>query len=95
MTITEQHKILSEIFLKCSKNDSLKQHFKSTPKIVLVEHGFDVPDDIEIKVVENTDRKVYITLPAHPGMQDELSYSDLQTAPCIFGMCKPKGSTGN
>ena len=38
----------------------------SDPKGVLKEHGLDVPDGIDVKVVENAADCVHITLPAPP-----------------------------
>ena len=38
----------------------------SDPKAVLKEHGLDVPDNMDVKVVENADDCVHITLPAPP-----------------------------
>ena len=38
----------------------------SDPKAVLAEHGIDVPDGINVNVVENSDNTVHITLPKMP-----------------------------
>lgn len=94
--LTEQRQGLGSIFSKCWSDEAFKQRFLSNPKAVLTEHGFEVPDDLDIGVVENSDQKVFITLPvpSHPSKSD-LSEHDLQIAPCRWGMCKPKGSTGN
>ena len=41
---------------------------------VLEEHDLDVPDGIDVKVVENTDDGVHITIPARPNadLSDDL-----------------------
>ena len=38
----------------------------SDPKAVLAEHGMDVPDGRDVKVVENVDNDVCIMTPASP-----------------------------
>ena len=47
---------------------------------VLQEYGLDVPDGIDVKVVENADDCVHITLPAPPAAGGELSDEDLEKA---------------
>ncbi|MCP5113854.1 MAG: NHLP leader peptide family natural product precursor [bacterium] len=47
-------------------DDTLKQQLVEDPATVLKEHGLEVPADVEIRVVENTDRVHYLTLPARP-----------------------------
>ena len=46
------------------------------PKAVLAEYGMDVPDGMDVNIVENTDNTVHITLPIKPSgdlTDDELS----------------------
>ena len=50
------------------------------PKGVLKEHGLDVPDGIDVKVVENTDKTVHITLPAPSAVRMSLSDSEISQA---------------
>ena len=50
------------------------------PKAVLKEHGLDVPDGIDVKVVENADDCVHITLPAPPASHGTLSDEELSAA---------------
>ena len=50
------------------------------PKAVLKEHGLDVPDGIDVKVVENADDCVHITLPAPPAGDHDLSDDELSNA---------------
>lgn len=35
----------------------------SGPKAVVAEHGIEVPDNIEVNVVENSDNSVHVTIP--------------------------------
>jgi hypothetical protein len=58
----------------------------SDPKAVLAEHGMNVPDGMDVKVVENADNCVHITMPAPPSGHMELSDEELSKAAggCIF-----------
>ena len=57
---------------------SLKERLLGNPGAVLGEHGLDVPEGVEVRVVENTDAVCYLTLPAKPaGDPSELSADEL------------------
>ena len=78
--MTEQQNKLAELFAACWKDDALKQRFMSDPKVVLAEHGMDVPEGMNVKVVENVDNTVHITLPLAPEGHQELSDAELSAA---------------
>jgi hypothetical protein len=78
--MTEERNQLAELFAACWKDESLKQRFMSDPKAVLAEYGMDVPDGIDVKVVENSDNTVHITMPAPPDGHHELSDEELSAA---------------
>jgi len=78
--MTEQKNALAELFTACWKDEALKARFMADPKAVLKEHGMDVPEGIDVKVVQNADDCVHITLPAPPAASDELSDDDLDQA---------------
>ena len=52
----------------------------SDPKAVLAEYGMEVPDGMDVKVVENADNCVHITMPAPPSGSVELSDEELSNA---------------
>ena len=78
--MTEQRDQLADLFAACWKDEALKARFMADPKAVMKEHGLDVPDGIDVKVVENADDCVHITLPAPPARPMDLSDDDLQGA---------------
>ena len=78
--MTEQKNALAQLFAACWKDEALKARFMSDPKAVLKEHGLDVPDGIDVKVVENADDCVHITLPAPPAGDNDLSDEELSNA---------------
>ena len=61
--MTEERNQLAQLFAACWKDEALKQRFMNDPKAVLAEHGMPVPDGMDVKVVENADNCVHITMP--------------------------------
>jgi hypothetical protein len=78
--MTEQKNALAQLFAACWKDEALKARFMSDPKSVLAEYGMPVPDGIDVKVVENADDCVHITLPAAPAGAGALSDDELSNA---------------
>ena len=78
--MTDQKNALAQLFAACWKDEALKARFMADPKAVLKEHGLDVPDGIDVKVVENADDCVHITLPAPPAGDMDLSDDELSNA---------------
>jgi hypothetical protein len=54
--------------------------WKESNGAVLAEHGMDVPEGINVNVVENTDNTVHVTLPAAPTANGDLSDEELANA---------------
>ena len=85
--MTEQKNQLASLFAACWKDEALKARFMADPKAVLAEYGMDVPDGMNVKVVENADNCVHITMPAPPTGSMELSDEELSNAAggcCVF-----------
>ena len=78
--MTEQKNALAQLFAACWKDDALKARFMRYPKSVLAEYDMPVPDGIDVKVVENADDCVHITLPAAPAGSGDLSDDELSNA---------------
>jgi hypothetical protein len=78
--MTEQKNALAQLFAACWKDEALKARFMSDPKSVMAEYDMPVPDGIDVKVVENADDCVHITLPAAPAGAGDLSDDDLRDA---------------
>ena len=78
--MTEQRNAMAELFAACWKDEALKARFMSDPKAVLAEHGIDVPDNMNVNVVENSDNTVHITMPKAPGAAMDLSDEELAGA---------------
>ena len=78
--MTEQKNALAQLFAACWKDEALKARFMSDPKSVLKDYGLEVPDGMDVKVVENADDCVHITLPAAPAGAGDLSDDELSNA---------------
>ena len=78
--MTDETNKMNTLIAACWKDDALKQRFLSDPHAVLAEHGMDVPEGINVNVVENTDNTVHVTLPAAPEGHQDLSDEELENA---------------
>lgn len=78
--MTEQTNLLAKLFAACWKDADLKARFQSNPAQVLAEYGMEVPEGIDVIVVENSDSTVHITLPPSPVHHNELSDDELTNA---------------
>ena len=78
--MTEQQNKIAELFAACWKDDALKARFMADPASVLREYGMPVPEGVDVKVIENADNCVHITLPAAPTDAMELSDAELSSA---------------
>ena len=82
--MTEQKNALAQLFAACWKDEALKARLMADPRAVLKEHGLDVPDGIDVKVVENADDCVHITMPAPPVGHEAVSDAELRS---VAGGC--------
>ena len=85
--MTEQRNQLADLFAACWKDEALKQRFMADPKAVLAEYGMDVPDGMDVNIVENTDNTVHITMPAPPSGGMDLSDDELSNAAGGINAC--------
>ena len=79
-SMAEHKNKLAQVFAACWKDEALKARLMADPKAVLKEHGLDVLDGIDVKVVENADDCVHITLPTQPAGHQDLSDDELRVA---------------
>ena len=78
--MTNETNKMNTLIAACWKDDALKQRFLSDPHAVLAEHGMEVPEGMNVNVVENTDTTVHVTLPAAPDAHTDLSDEELENA---------------
>lgn len=70
--------------VKAASDDGLKTRLKANPDAVLKENGLDVPDGLEVRVVENTPTQYCLTLPTKPN-QEQAELSDEDVARVVGG----------
>lgn len=75
--MTEQKDKLAELFTACWQDEAVKARFMADPMSVLKERGLEIPEGIDVKVVENGEDRVHITIPAAPAGHDHLSDEEL------------------
>ena len=68
-----------EFLNKVWTDAAFRARLESDPKAVLKEMGGQVPDDIQIKVVHDSDRVKYLHIPSPPP-EGEVSDADLEKA---------------
>jgi hypothetical protein len=71
MDFEQLEKTYTALVAKAWKDDALKAELLSDPKRVLNENGMEMPENLEIRVVENTADTIHLILPPEPS--DELS----------------------
>jgi hypothetical protein len=67
----------AQIVAKVWQDDRFKIRLLANPSVVLKEFGLDVPSGVQLRVVENTDRIVHLTIPAKP-QDTKLSDAELE-----------------
>ena len=87
MSSRDNQKKLGQIIADCWRDADFKKRFIANPKQTLAERGIAVPDQIEIKVVENTQRQYFITIPEPVS---ELSEEQLDSV--VGGVASPSES---
>src|SRR6516225_9139294 len=93
----------SQIVARAWCDEGFMKRLLSDPRHVLAEHGLEVPESAEVKVVEGEEVRVvelsdtlrHFTLPVSP--PDELNDEDLvggAVAQCVSGWCAACGACG-
>ena len=60
-----------DLIHKASTDLEFRKLLLEDPAAVLTAEGWDIPDTMEVRVVENTDQLMYVTLPALSLLTDE------------------------
>lgn len=63
----ERESAWRDIVTQAWKDEGFKQRLVDDPKKVLAEKGLDIPEGVNIVVVENESDRVHLVLPARPG----------------------------
>jgi hypothetical protein len=73
MTNDEQAKTYGKIVARTWADEGFKARLMADPAAVLAAEGFDLPQGVSFKVVEDTDKLITIVLPTRPtDLSDEM-----------------------
>ena len=70
MTWEEQTKKFRKIVAKAWMDEDFKRRLLSNPGELLSAEGFEIPDGVEVRMTENTDKVFNLVLPAKPAEGD-------------------------
>lgn len=74
MNQEEQGKKISQLIAKCWSDENFKQKLLADPAATLKAEGVELPADLTVKAVENTNKVFHLVIPAKP---TDLSDEDL------------------
>jgi hypothetical protein len=85
----------ADIIARALKDEGFARELRADPKAVLEREVGELPEGIEIKVVEETPDTLYLVLPARPSPRRQLSEEELErvaggeviTTETCSGMC--------
>lgn len=65
--MSKRNELQQKILEKAMKDEAFKKELMTNPKEALKkEFNIEVPQDIDIKVLEETEKQVYVVIPASP-----------------------------
>ena len=85
--------VAAELIAKATQDLQFRKAFIDNAKALLIDAGAEFDDDVEIRVVENTDKIRYVLLPALPTSVGDLS--DEQMAQIAGGSATGPGVIDN
>lgn len=68
--------ILDDVAAQALSNENYRKQLIQDPKAELRKKGLTVPDDLDVEIHENTDKKVHLVLPSRPGEQARLDVNE-------------------
>ena len=90
-----QERLWSQLVARAWADEGFKQRLLSDPRGVLTEYGFDVPEGIEVRVLQDTPNVQHLVLPRSP--EGELADEELvgtAVADSFSGICGFSGNCG-
>ncbi len=78
-----------KIIAKAWKDPTFKKKLLTNSRQALKEMGVNVPANVNVKVIEDTDSSYTFVLPASPANAKNLSEAELETAAGAGGQCPP------
>jgi hypothetical protein len=63
LLVMETRGSFGQLVQQATEDPALRQRLVQTPKQVLAEAGITLPADLEVEIVENTDKVIHLVLP--------------------------------
>jgi hypothetical protein len=86
MNQEEQAKKIQKVIAKAWLDDEYKRKLISNPMETLNEEGLEAPRGVEIRVVESTEKVVYLVLPPRPS-DDEAKLEEVVKRNAAYSVC--------
>ncbi|MEH1910889.1 MAG: NHLP leader peptide family RiPP precursor [Nostoc sp.] len=71
--------IEEQLIVRAWQDESFKQELLSNPKAAIAKEGINLPESIEIRIVEETPNTFCLVLPIKPSESEELSDAELES----------------
>src|ERR1700681_3664427 len=84
--VQENAKRWARVVAQAWADENFKKRLADNPAAVLRENGFNVPAGVDVRIVENTDKVAYLTLPPKPAA-DAGELNSEQLANVVGGFC--------
>ncbi len=93
MGIAKDPNIREKIIAKAWKDPTFKKKLQTNPGQALKEMGVNVPANVNVKVIEDTNSTYTFVLPASPANAKNLSDAELETVAGASGQWSPQQQT--
>ncbi len=75
--MVDDQEILERLFVACWRDERIKRSFVSDARAVMRTFGLDVPDDLQVRVLENRADLVHIVMPRAPVEEHDVTDAEL------------------
>ena len=74
----KRRELMKKVIIKAWKDEAFKKKLIKNPKETLNEFGVNLPENKEMRVLEETDETTFLVIPKCPSGHDQLDNSELE-----------------
>jgi hypothetical protein len=78
-----------QIVAQAWRDEAFRRRLLAEPAAVLKEHGLEMPAGVQVRIVEDTEHVIHLTLPRRPASPGEVSEEELATVAAGRAMISP------